>query len=103
MGTKPCDLLVNTTSVGMSPRIGEMPTLPPGVFDAKPFVYDLIYAPVQTRLLAAADDVGCRTMNGAKMLVQQGAMSLSLWAGLSVSQMPVAAMERAVLATLPGP
>ncbi len=101
MGTKPFDLLVNTTSVGMSPCIGEMPMLPLGAFDAKPFVYDLIYAPAQTRLLAAADAAGCGTMNGVKMLVQQGAVSLSLWTGLPVSDIPVAVMERAVLATLP--
>lgn len=100
MGTKPCDLLVNTTSVGMSPRDGEMPTLPPGVFDTKPFACDLIYAPAQTRFLKEAGAAGCGTMNGVKMLVQQGAVSLSLWTGLPVSDIPVAVMERAVLATL---
>ncbi len=100
-GTKVFDLLVNTTSVGMSPRVSEMPTLPPGVFDEKPFVYDLIYAPARTRLLAAADAAGCRTQNGVKMLVQQGAVSLSLWTGLPVSEMPTEVMEGAVLATLP--
>lgn len=102
-GTKAFDLLVNTTSVGMSPRVGEMPALPPGVFDRKPFVYDLIYAPMQTRLLADAAAAGCRAMNGVKMLVQQGAVSLSLWTGLPISDMPVAVMERAVLAALPAP
>lgn len=102
-GTKPFDLLVNTTSLGMSPRDGEMPTLPPGAFDAKPFVYDLIYAPVQTRLLAEAEAAGCETRNGVKMLVQQGALSLSLWTGLPISKVPVAVMEQAVLATLPSP
>lgn len=96
-GTKACDLLVNTTSVGMSPRSEEMPPLPLGVFDARPFVYDLIYAPARTRLLAEADAAGCGTQNGVKMLVQQGAVSLSLWTGLPVSEMPVAVMERAVL------
>ena len=101
-GTKAFDLLVNTTSVGMTPRVGEMPVLPPGVFDAKPFVYDLIYAPMQTRLLAEADAAGCGTMNGVKMLVQQGAVSLSLWTGLPLSDIPTAVMERAVLATLTG-
>ncbi len=99
----PVDLLVNTTSVGMSPRLEEAPMLPPGVFEAKPFVYDLIYAPMQTRLLAEADAAGCGTMNGVKMLVQQGAVSLSLWTGLPVSDIPVAVMEQAVLATLLAP
>lgn len=100
MGTKPFDLLVNTTSVGMHPNTGEMPELPPGAFDAKPFVYDLIYAPVQTRLLAEASAAGCETMNGVKMLVQQGAWSLSLWTGKPISEMPTAVMEQAVQAAL---
>ena len=100
-GTKPFDLLVNTTSVGMAPYADKMPMLPPGAFDEKPFVYDLIYAPAQTRLLAEAAAAGCGTMNGVKMLVQQGAVSLSLWTGLPLAVIPVAAMEQAVLATLP--
>ena len=100
-GTKAFDLLVNTTSVGMHPNPNETPMLPPGAFDAKPFVYDLIYAPAQTRLLADADAAGCGTMNGVKMLVQQGAISLSLWTGLPVSEIPTAVMEAAVLETLP--
>ena len=96
-GTNTIDLLVNTTSVGMSPNPDEMPALPPEVFDAKPFVYDLIYAPAQTRLLAEADAAGCRTQNGIKMLVQQGAVSLALWTGRPLSEMPVKVMEAAVL------
>ncbi len=102
-GTKAFDLLVNTTSVGMTPHAGEMPALPPGVLAAKPFVHDLIYAPMQTQLLADAEAAGCGTMNGVKMLVQQGAVSLSLWTGLPVSDIPTKVMERAVLATLPEP
>ena len=99
-GTRPYDLLVNTTSVGMTPRGGEMPMLPAGVFDGKPFVCDLIYSPARTRLMEQAAAAGCQTMNGVKMLVQQGAISLSLWTGLPVSDIPAAVMERAVLATL---
>ena len=100
-GTNMIDLLVNTTSVGMSPNTSEMPALPPGVFDAKPFVYDLIYAPARTRLLAEAEAAGCETMNGIKMLVQQGAVSLSLWTGKPLLEMPTAVMEAAVMGTLP--
>jgi len=100
-GTKTFDLLVNTTSAGMSPNTSEMPALPPGVFDAKPFVYDLIYAPARTRLLAEAEAAGCGTQNGIKMLVQQGAVSLSLWTGKPLSEMPTAVMEAAVMGTLP--
>jgi len=91
------DLLVNTTTLGMQPRVGEMPLLPPEAFSGKPFVCDLIYAPAQTRLLAAAEAAGCGTLNGLGMLVNQGAISLSIWTGRPLSEMPVAVMEQAVL------
>lgn len=94
------DLIVNTTSVGMHPRESEMPTLPPGVFDHRPFVYDLIYAPAHTRLLQAAAEAGCETANGVGMLVQQGALSLSLWMGIPVADIPTAVMAEAVLGSL---
>ena len=98
---EPFDLLVNTTSVGMSPRPNEMPTLPPGAFESGPFVCDLIYAPAKTRLMEHAEAAGCQTMNGVKMLVYQGAVSLSLWTGRGLPEMPVDIMEQAVLAGLP--
>ena len=94
------DLVVNTTSVGMQPRENEMPTLPPGVFGGRPFVYDLIYAPAKTRLLQAAEEAGCGTANGIGMLVQQGALSLSLWTGLLIEDIPIAVMEAAVRSSL---
>ena len=98
--TDPFDLLVNTTSLGMHPNEEAIPALPPEAFALRPFVYDLIYAPVQTRLLALAKNAGCETMNGVKMLVHQGALSLSLWTGLPVDEIPVAVMEQAVRASL---
>ncbi len=96
----PFELIVNTTSVGMQPREGEMPTLPPGVFGGRPFVYDLNYAPAETRLLQAAEEAGCETANGIGMLVQQGALSLSLWTGLPIEDIPAAVMEAAVRRSL---
>ena len=94
------DLLVNTTSLGMSPHEDAMPALPPDAFAGRPFVYDLVYVPTQTRLVAAARAAGCGTMNGVQMLVWQGALSLALWTGLPPEEMPVAVMEAAVHAAL---
>lgn len=94
------DLLVNTTTLGMQPNEGAMPALPPKAFAARPFVCDLIYVPAQTALLARAADAGCGTLNGVGMLVWQGALSLALWTGRPLEEMPIAAMEQAVRATL---
>ncbi len=97
------DLLVNTTSLGMSPNEDALPALPPDPFARKPFVYDLIYAPTRTRLLAAAEAAGCETMNGLGMLVWQGALALAIWTGRPLEEIPVAVMEAAVRATLSKP
>ena len=94
----PLDLVVNTTSAGMHPHEGEMPALPPDVFEPKPFVYDLVYAPPRTRLLARAEDAGCRTANGLGMLAHQGALALAIWTGRPAEEMPVSVMAEAIRA-----
>lgn len=94
------DLLVNTTTLGMPPDEDAVPALPPNAFADRPFVYDLIYVPTRTRLLAAAAAAGCGTMNGVEMLVWQGALALAIWTGRPLEEMPVAVMGAAVRAAL---
>lgn len=95
------DLLVNATSLGMSPREGEMPALPAQGLRPGVLVYDLIYAPPETRLLALAREQDCATLNGAGMLAVQGAVSLSIWTGLLFDAIPLALMEQAARENLP--
>lgn len=99
-GASRFDLLVNTTSLGMQPNENALPALPPEAFAGRPFVYDLIYAPSETRLLAQAKEAGCETLNGVGMLVWQGALSLALWTGLPLEEIPAGVMEEAVWASL---
>jgi shikimate dehydrogenase len=84
-----CDLLVNCTAVGLKP--GESP-LPDERVPRQALVYDLIYNPPQTRLLAAAAARGARTLGGLSMLVGQGAAAFTLWTGQPA---PRAVMQRA--------
>lgn len=95
------DLVVNATSLGLSPNVDALPALPPNLFDARPFVYDLIYSPSETRLLRMAREAGCPHSNGLGMLVWQGALSLSLWTERPLPQMPIAAMLGAAAAIVP--
>lgn len=90
-------LLVNTTSLGMSPKTEEMPPVPAEAFHSSLFVYDLIYNPLETRLLREARALGSRGTHGAGMLAHQGALALSMWTGKSA---PADLMERVVLETL---
>lgn len=75
-------LLVNTTSVGMSG--GPAPAASPVPADSlhpNLFVYDIVYRPAVTPLLAAAQRCGAPTLGGLEMLVMQGAASLQQWTG----------------------
>jgi shikimate 5-dehydrogenase len=42
-------------------------------------VYDMIYRPAETKLLAAARKAGCKTANGLGMLLHQGAKAFKIW------------------------
>lgn len=81
LGSKipPAALLVNTSSLGMA---GQEPLdidLSPLPADA--IVYDIVYAPLVTDLLAQADDRGLATIDGLEMLVGQAATAFELFFG----------------------
>ena len=73
------DLAVNATTVGM---------IDPGVtidVEALPdaaTVFDLVYVPPETPLLAAARERGLRAANGSEMLIQQAAIAFERWTGI---------------------
>lgn len=91
------DLLVNTTPAGMFPRTEEIPALPVEVLHSRLFVYDLIYNPLETRLLAEARKRGARGECGAGMLAHQGALALEWWTGRPA---PAELMEQVILQSL---
>ena len=74
------DLLVNTTPLGTHPKIDGTP-MPNGVFDGK-LVYDLVYNPSVTRLMAEAMAAGCETVGGIGMLVEQAIRQAEWWTGI---------------------
>ena len=83
------DLLVNATSVGMHPREDESP-LPPSivekrVLDSRVAVYDIVYNPLQTRLLKEARGCGARTVDGLGMLIYTNVRAAQICAGLQIS------------------
>lgn len=86
------DLIINTTTVGMHPNIGDCPIdpdhIPTGIV-----VSDLIYNPLETLLLKSARDKGCVTHNGFGMFIYQGAYAFEYWTGLAA---PIDAMKEAV-------
>lgn len=86
-------LIVNATSAGMLPDLESCPW-PAGVpYPASAFIYDLVYKPAQTTFLRQARANGLQSANGLGMLIEQAALALERWTGLSV---PRQAMRQAV-------
>ena len=73
-----CDLLINCTSAGSSGSEEESP-VPRDLIRPSMLVYDLIYHPAETRLMATARKAGASVLGGLPMLVYQGAASFELW------------------------
>jgi 3-dehydroquinate dehydratase/shikimate dehydrogenase len=77
------DVLVNATPVGTAPALNDSP-LPGGPFTGR-LVYDLVYNPIDTRLLREARRAGCRTIGGLEMLVAQAQRQFEWWTGVAAS------------------
>jgi shikimate dehydrogenase len=90
------EILVNTTPVGMAPDIAALP-VPEAVLKPAMVVMDIVYNPLETALLSAARRRGCTTVDGAHMLVFQGAAQFERWTGVAA---PVAVMRQAVIEAL---
>jgi shikimate dehydrogenase len=72
-----CDLIVNTSSIGL--KAGDPSILAAECLKPEHLVYDTIYQPSVTPLLALAQAKGCRTANGLTMLLHQGALAFQHW------------------------
>lgn len=75
-----CQIYINTTSVGMHPKIDESPLgdTPPS-FSGDTLVFDTIYNPMKTKLLKHAEASGAKTIGGAEMFVRQAAAQFTAW------------------------
>ena len=87
------DLILNSTSLGLE----ENDPLP---IDETKFnlanskaVFDMVYNPPETKLLAKAKAAGCSTSNGLGMLLWQGVKALEIWSGQTA---PVEVMRNAL-------
>jgi shikimate dehydrogenase len=93
------DILVNATSVGMSPDTDNT-LVPQELFRPGMLVFDVIYNPEKTRLLADAEKAGAVAVGGLDMLIWQGALSFELWTGIKA---PADVMKKAAVNMLSKP
>jgi len=79
------DLVINATPLGSGAHIDESPVTREQLTGSR-CVYDLIYNPVETRLMREAQEAGCETLGGLEMLVAQAERQFELWTGKKFSQ-----------------
>lgn len=79
-------LIVNATPVGMSPIRDRSPWPEEIPLPSSSAVYDLVYNPIETRLMRAAREAGLSAANGLGMLVEQAALAFECWTGLAPSR-----------------
>ncbi len=72
------NLLVNATPVGMYPHMNECPVSKEVISSVK-YVYDLIYNPVETKLIQMARELSIPAANGISMLVWQAVYAHKIW------------------------
>ena len=80
IGRLKADCLINTTPVGMYPHTDASPVSGEMLNNFR-LVMDVIYHPLQTRLLREATQAGCGVLSGLTMFVHQGAEQIKLWTG----------------------
>ena len=90
---KDADILINATSVGMKPNDAYTP-VKRDFLHRNLTVFDIVYNPLETRLLREAKLIGAKTIDGLSMLIHQGAVSFEIWTGVKA---PIDVMREAAL------
>jgi shikimate dehydrogenase len=90
------DIVINATSVGMYPNVNDS-LINREMINPAMTVFDVVYNPLETKLLKEANAVGAKIVTGIKMLVFQGAVSFEIWTG---KKAPVKEMLQTVIEKL---
>ncbi len=75
---KEADIIINCTSVGMYPNVNESP-FDCSLLKDECIVMDIVYNPVETKLLREAKALGLKTIDGVSMLIYQAALAFRIW------------------------
>jgi shikimate dehydrogenase len=72
-------LIVNTTPLGMYPKVNEFPAIPYNYLSDKHYLFDLVYNPLETQFLKKGKERGATVKNGSDMLIIQANESWRIW------------------------
>ena len=90
------DILINATSVGMSPKTDEI-AVPKEYLSKDMTVFDIVYNPKETMLIKQAQATNCTVVYGYKMLLYQAIDQFELFTG---KRAPIDVMEEALISEL---
>lgn len=91
-GVGESDIIIHCTPIGMHPK-AEDTLVPKELLRPDQTVFDIVYTPRETRLLRDARSVGCKTVPGLEMFVNQAVVQFELWTGKTA---PIAVMKSIV-------
>jgi shikimate dehydrogenase len=74
-------VIVNTTPLGMHPKVNECPPLDYTQLTSQHLLYDVVYNPEKTLFLQRGEEAGATTCNGASMLIGQAQAAWEIWKG----------------------
>jgi shikimate dehydrogenase len=87
------DVIIHCTPVGMHPNV-DASLISPELFRPEQVVFDIVYTPLETKLLAEAKSRGLRVIPGVEMFVNQAALQFEHFTGVDA---PVEVMRRVVM------
>ena len=92
-----CSVIVNATPIGTAGRTDQVQSVVPSgreLFHPGQIVYDMVYNPLETRLLADARAARAETVSGIEMLLAQAARSFFIWTG---KEMPTGTVRNVLM------
>lgn len=92
------DVMINCTPIGMHPR-EDASVVPAELLQPGQSVFDIVYNPLETKLLREAKSVGCKVISGVEMFINQAVLQFELFTGQSA---PEDVMRRVVMERLRG-
>ncbi len=93
---KRADIIINCTSIGMHPK-EDTSLIPPGLFRPGQIVFDIVYTPLETKLIKDAKACGLKVIPGVEMFINQAALQFEHFTGVKA---PVEVMRKVVLEKL---
>ncbi|MCP3874359.1 MAG: shikimate dehydrogenase [Desulfobacteraceae bacterium] len=93
---KKADIIIHCTPIGMHPNI-DTSLISPELFRPEQVIFDIVYTPLETKLLSEAKSCGLKVIPGVEMFINQAALQFEQFSG---EKAPVEVMRRVVMAHL---